>query len=69
MTWVSRFLPLTHALALMRYGLNGDAAGLHAIWRTGDAGDMAALSLLVVGAFAVALTAGAMRVFSRSATR
>src|SRR5207247_3292617 len=23
LTWVARFLPLTHALALMRYGLHG----------------------------------------------
>ena len=26
--WVARFLPLTHALALMRYGLLGDPRGL-----------------------------------------
>src|SRR5436305_198247 len=30
LTWVARFLPLTHALALMRYGLLGDSTGLHA---------------------------------------
>jgi ABC-type multidrug transport system permease subunit len=48
LTWIARFLPLTHALALMRYGLNGDSSGLHAIWRTGDPADTAALSLVVL---------------------
>ena len=32
LTWVAKFLPLTHGLALMRYGLRGDSTGLHAIW-------------------------------------
>src|SRR5207302_6692711 len=34
--WVARFLPLTHGLALMRYGLLGDSIGLHAIWSMSD---------------------------------
>jgi ABC-type multidrug transport system permease subunit len=68
LTWIARFLPLTHALALMRYGLNGDSSGLHAIWRMGHADDMAALSLLVLAGFALLLTRVAIRVFSRSAT-
>src|SRR5437764_3516337 len=38
LTWIARFLPLTHALALMRYGLRGDSSGLHAIWRMGKIG-------------------------------
>src|SRR6266581_9120837 len=46
LTWVAKFLPLTHALALMRYGLLDDASGLHAIWGMSDATSMAALSLL-----------------------
>jgi len=29
LTWISRLLPLTHALALIRYGLLDDPAGLH----------------------------------------
>src|SRR5882762_6522143 len=33
LTWFARFLPLTHALALMRYGLLGDSSGLHTIWK------------------------------------
>jgi ABC-type multidrug transport system permease subunit len=69
MTWGSRFLPLTHALALMRYGLAGDSSGLHNIWRTHDATDMAALSLAVLAAFAIVLMRVAIRVFSRTAAR
>jgi ABC-type polysaccharide/polyol phosphate export permease len=68
LTWVARFLPLTHALALMRYGLDGDPTGLHAIWRMQNATGMAALSLLVVACAAASLTALAIRTFSRSAT-
>jgi ABC-2 type transport system permease protein len=69
LTWVARFLPLTHALALVRYGLLGDPHGLHDIWRMHDATAMASLSLLVVGGFALVLTTVAIRVFSRSAVR
>jgi ABC-2 type transport system permease protein len=68
-TWFARFLPLTHGLALMRYGLLGDAAGLHAIWRTGSPGETAALSLGVVALFALVLTAASIRAFGRSAVR
>jgi ABC-2 type transport system permease protein len=68
MAWIARFLPLTHALALMRYGLDGNVSGLHAIWRVHDPTAMAALSLLVVGLFAFALTVAAIRVFARAAT-
>jgi ABC-2 type transport system permease protein len=67
-TWFARFLPLTHALALMRYGLNGDSSGLHAIWRMGHADDMASLSLLVLAGFALVLMRVAIRAFNRSAT-
>jgi len=69
LTWFARFLPLTHALALVRYGLLGDSTGLHAIWRMGDPTAMAGLSLLVVALFAAALTAVSIRVFTRSALR
>jgi ABC-2 type transport system permease protein len=69
MEWFSRFLPLTHALALMRYGLNGDASGLHAIWRAQHATDMALLSLLVIALFAALFIRVAIRVFTRAATQ
>ena len=67
LTWVAKFLPLTHGLALMRYGLRGDSTGLHAIWGMSDPSAMATLSLAVVAGFALLLTVGSIRVFSRSA--
>jgi hypothetical protein len=61
---------LTHALALMRYGLLGDhGAGLHDIWGMGNTTAEAALSLGVVALFAAAFTAISIRVFARSALR
>lgn len=69
LTWVARFLPLTHGLALMRYGLLADPSGLNDIWGLGSDTAMAALSLGVVVLFALALTAAAVRVFSRAAVR
>jgi ABC-2 type transport system permease protein len=69
LTWFARVLPLTHCLALVRYGLLGDSTGLHAIWGMGDAPAMAALSLLVIAVFAALLTAVSIRAFSRSAVR
>src|SRR5256884_8975746 len=52
LTWVAKFLPLTHGLALMRYGLLDDSSGLRHIWGSGSAAGMAALSLVVVAAVA-----------------
>jgi lipooligosaccharide transport system permease protein len=69
LTWVAKFLPLTHGLALMRYGLRGDSSGLHAIWGLDSVSAMAALSLAVLAAFAIALTAVSIRVFTRAAVR
>ena len=69
LTWVAKFLPLTHGLALMRYGLLQDDSGLHAIWGQGSTTAMALLSLAVVAGFAVLLTTASIRVFSRSAVR
>ena len=67
LTWIAKFLPLTHALALVRYGLLGDSSGLRDIWDMQSATAMAALSLGVVAVFAAALTAIAVRSFNRSA--
>ena len=67
LSWLAKFLPLTHGLALVRYGLLGDSTGLHNIWKLHNATAMASLSLLVVGAFAAALTMVSIRSFSRSA--
>jgi ABC-2 type transport system permease protein len=69
LTWVARFLPLTHGLGLMRYGLLGDPSGLHDIWRMSSNGAVAGLSLAVLVLFAAALTAVSMRVFTRSAVK
>ena len=69
MTWIAKVLPLTHALALMRYGLLQDGSGLHNIWRIHDPATAAALSLAVVAAFAALFVAAAIRAFERSAVR
>jgi ABC-type multidrug transport system permease subunit len=63
----ARVLPLTHALALMRYGLLGhNASGLHDIWGLSNTAVMAALSLAVVAAYAALFSALALRTFRRS---
>src|SRR5215467_7541976 len=67
LTWVAKFLPLTHTLALMRYGLADDDSGLRAIWHMHNPATMAGLSLAVVTGFALLLTVASIRVFSRSA--
>ena len=69
LTWVARFLPLTHGLALVRYGLLGQEGALRDIWGMSSPVAMAALSLGVVAAFAAALTAVAIRVFARTAVQ
>src|SRR5215468_11284558 len=67
--WVAKFLPLTHGLALMRYGLLGDASSLHNIWGMSSPGGMALLSMGVVALFALVLGAVSIRVFTRAALR
>jgi ABC-2 type transport system permease protein len=69
LTWVARFLPLTHALALIRYGLLGDSSGLHGIWQGSNVTAMAAGSLAVVALFAALLMVVSVRVFKRAALR
>ncbi len=69
LAWLAKVLPLTHGLALVRYGLLGDSSGLHSIWNMHSTTMMATLSLGVVAAFAAALTVIAIRVFNRSAVR
>ena len=65
---IAKFMPLTHALALMRYALvDPRGTGLHAIWGSGNVVAQAWLSLAVVAVFAVAMIAIAVRLFSRSA--
>ena len=67
LTAFAKVLPLTHALALMRYGLlDRSGSGLHDIWGMGNTTVEAALSLGVVALFAAALTAISIRAFTRS---
>jgi ABC-type polysaccharide/polyol phosphate export permease len=70
LTAIAKFLPLTHALALMRYAFVDRAGtGLHDIWGMSNVTVEAWLSLAVVAAFAAALTAISIRLFNRSAVR
>jgi ABC-type multidrug transport system permease subunit len=64
----AKVLPLTHALALMRYGLvDHRATGLHDIWGMHNATAMALLSLAVVVTFAVVMVVLSVRVFTKTA--
>ena len=68
LTAVAKALPLTHALALLRYGfIDPSGKGLHDIWGMSNVTVEAWLSLAVVALFAAALTAISIRVFTRSA--
>ena len=67
LTWFARFLPLTHALALVRYGLLNDSTGLHGIWQMNSTAASAGLSLAVVAVFAALLTLVGVRSFTRRA--
>jgi ABC-2 type transport system permease protein len=70
LTAFAKVLPITHLLALMRYGLvDGNGTGLRDIWGMSDPTVMAALSLTVIVVFAAALTAVAIRVFQRTAVQ
>src|SRR4051812_9893716 len=67
LTTFAKLLPLTHALALMRYGLvDPKGTGLHDIWGMTNTTAEAWLSLRVVLLFAVAFALLAVRTFTRS---
>ncbi|HEY4397794.1 MAG TPA: ABC transporter permease [Acidimicrobiia bacterium] len=66
----AKVLPLTHALAIMRYGLVDErGVGLHDIWGMSSPTVMAFLSLAVVAAYAVLFTFVAVTVFRRATVR
>lgn len=68
LTAIAKALPLTHALAVLRYAtVDPTGKGLHDIWGAGNVTVEAWLSLGVVALFAAVLTAVAIRVFTRSA--
>ena len=65
---IAKFLPLTHALALMRFAfVDPSGRGLHDIWGMTNVTAEAWLSLAVVAVFAAFMTAVAIRLFRRSA--
>ena len=68
LTTFAKFLPLTHAMALMRYGfVDPRGTGLRDIWGMSDTTADAWLSLAVVALFASGFVAIAVRAFKRSA--
>ena len=67
---IAKFLPLTHTLALLRYGLiDPRGQGLHAIWGAGNPTTQAFASLAVIALYAGALTAISIRAFTRAAVK
>jgi ABC-2 type transport system permease protein len=65
---IAKLLPLTHALALMRYAfVDPSGRSLHDIWGMSNVTLEAWLSLAVVAVFAAALTAISIRSFKRAA--
>ena len=70
LTAIAKAMPLTHALALMRYGIvDPSGRGLHEIWGISNVTVEACLSLAVVALFAAVLLAVSVRVFARSTVR
>ena len=70
LTAIAKAMPLTHALALMRYGIvDPSGRGLHEIWGISNVTVEAWLSLAVVALFAAVLLVVSVRVFARSTFR
>jgi lipooligosaccharide transport system permease protein len=69
LSFVAKLLPVTHAVALMRYGAGLHAADLHAIWGLSSSSPMAALSLGVLVIYAIGFTYLAVKVFIRKTVR
>lgn len=70
LTAIAKFMPLTHALALMRYAfVDPSGRGLHDIWGSGSVTAHAWMSLGVIAVFAIAFTVVAVRLFKRSAVQ
>ena len=66
----AKVLPLTHALALFRYGLTGHSGvqALHNIWGLHSATAMAFLSLGVVVLYSLVAFQAALRLFTKAGT-
>jgi ABC-type polysaccharide/polyol phosphate export permease len=70
LTAIAKVLPLTHVLALLRYGVvDRHGSGLHDIWGMSSPVVMAALSFIVVAAFAAGFAVLSIRVFARAAVQ
>lgn len=70
LTILAKFFPLTHALAVMRYGLvDPKGTGVNAIWNISNTTLEAFLSLAVELIFATAITAASIRAFVRPAVQ
>jgi ABC-type multidrug transport system permease subunit len=68
LTALAKVLPVTHALALIRYGLvDRHGHALHDIWGMTNTTAMASLSLGFIAVFALAVLALSTRVFTRAA--
>ena len=67
---VAKVLPLTHALALFRFGIAGPSGvrALHNIWGLHSAPAMAVLSFGVLVAYALLIGTGALRLFAKAGT-
>jgi len=65
---LSKVLPWTHAVALIRYGSMGGDPGLRAIWNRTSQPEMAVLSVLVLAVYAFGALALAVRNFTRTTT-
>jgi ABC-type multidrug transport system permease subunit len=67
---VAKALPLTHALALFRYGMTGTSGvrALHNIWGLSSAPEMAFLSMAVLLAYGAVAVTAALRLFAKSGT-
>jgi ABC-2 type transport system permease protein len=69
LAYIARALPLTHALAIFRYGLTSHGSkALHDIWGMSNTTEMAALSLGVIAVYAVVIYAGAVKLFTKAGT-
>jgi ABC-2 type transport system permease protein len=67
---VAKVLPLTHALALFRYGLTSSSGSkaLHNIWGMHSVTAMAFLSFAVIAAYTVLAFTAAVRLFTKAGT-
>jgi ABC-type multidrug transport system permease subunit len=70
LTAIAKAMPLTHVLALLRYGfIDPSGRGLHEIWHISNVAVEAWLSIAVVALFAAILLFVSVRAFARSTVK